>query len=304
VDEAAAQNLRGVLVGGRYTLAKRVGQGGFGVVYQADDREGGRCAVKMIPFSHWTERGLAQREAAMLERHAHPGVVAFHGTGRHGATSAGYVYIAMELGEGSLYQRIHGRGPMPAAEVRDVALQVLDVLEHLHGRGVVHGDLKTANLVRAKGRWKLCDLGSATEAGSLADREAWCSGTPEVMAPEVFDGRAGPPADLWALGLLIHECATRRSPFEVEGAGHETIARIVRETEPTLDPQLPAAFVPIVLGCLRRDPARRLTSAEVRAALAAMADDAVPPRESWHGLVATAVAACAVLAAVVWEIAR
>src|ERR1700691_4154188 len=132
VMQASAQNFRGALVGGRYTLAKRVGQGGFGVVYQAEDREAGRCAVKLIPFSRGTERVLAQREAAMLEQHPHPGLVGFHGTGRFGPTSTGFVYIAMELGEGSLYQRLHTRGPMPTAEIRDLALQVLDALDHLH----------------------------------------------------------------------------------------------------------------------------------------------------------------------------
>src|ERR1700691_5753173 len=118
VMQASAQNFRGALVGGRYTLAKRVGQGGFGVVYQAEDREGGRCAVKLIPFSRGQERILAQREAAMLEQHAHPGLIAFHGAGRFGPTSTGYVYIAMELGEGSLHQRLHARGPLSLAETR------------------------------------------------------------------------------------------------------------------------------------------------------------------------------------------
>jgi serine/threonine protein kinase len=297
--------LPGTLVDGRYTLTDQVGRGGFGVVFRAEDLYGPPCALKLIPFSHWTERSLAQREAARLEEHAHPGLVAFHGTGRFGPTSRGFVYIAMELGEGSLHEHVHRAGPIALGELRALVLDVLDALDHLHARGVVHGDVKPGNLVRAGGRWKLCDLGSATVTGGPSCRDGRWSGTPEAMAPEAFDGEVGPPADLWSVGLLVHEGATRRTAFPVRGAGAEAIERMVKETAPAIDPSLAEPFASIVRGCLERDPARRFTSAQVREALAYVPQQAPPdrphPARRWVG---AALVWGAALAALAWEIAR
>lgn len=308
----------GTVVDGRYTLTRRIGHGGFGRVFEAADLYGTPCALKLVPFAHWTERALAQREAALLEEHAHPGLVGFRGTGRFGPSARGFVYIAMELGEGSLHDRLVVGGPLRLPELKALVLDLLDALDHLHGRGLVHGDVKPGNLIQVGDRWKLCDLGATAASGASSPdarlhgasspsprAEGRWSGTPEFMAPEAFDGEVGPPADLWSVGLLIHECATGKRPFPSDVTGHEAIARMVRETEPRLDPSLPAPIAAIVRGCLERDPARRLTSAQVREGLAGdLGEVAPPPPRAWPRWVGAALLWGTVLAALAWEVAR
>jgi serine/threonine protein kinase len=301
------EDLTGTVIDGRYTLERPVGQGGFGTVYAALDLYGTPCAVKLVPFSHWTERVHAREEAGRLEELACPGLVGFRGAGRFGPTAQGHVYIAMELGEGSLHDRIAVGGPLPLAETRAIVIDLLDTLDYLHARDVVHGDVKPGNLVRFGQRWKLCDLGSATRLGSApsARNPRW-SGTPEFMAPEAFDGDVRPATDLWSVGLLIHECATGTSPFRGTGLGHDAVARLVRETEPRLDPALPAPLASLIRGCLERDPARRLTSADVRRAIAGDLGEVPrpPPHRPRHGWLGPALLWGAAAAVLIWEVTR
>jgi serine/threonine protein kinase len=133
------------------------------------------------------------------------------------------------------------------------------------------------------------------------------------MAPEAFDGRVGPPADLWSVGLVVHECATGRSPFPVRGMGPEAIERLVKETAPDIDLALAEPFATVVRGCLARDPARRFSSAQVREVLASVPEEQGPahrphrppprprPVRAWVG---PALVWSAALAALVWEIFR
>jgi eukaryotic-like serine/threonine-protein kinase len=316
----APDSLLGALVDGRYTLQEEVGHGGFGKVFRADDFYGTPCALKLVPLAGASARMGAQREAARLEQNTHPGLVAFRGVGRFGHGTQGYVYIAMELGQESLHDRIHRVGPLPSADIKDLALALLDTLDHLHARGLVHADVKPGNLVRVGDRWKLCDLGAASPpsaapagirsgdpAEAERDRDPPWSGTPEFMAPEVFDGDIGPAADLWSLGLMIHECATGRSPFRVAGKDHEAIARRVRRTDPRIDRSLPGPLAAVVRGCLERDPAHRLTSREVRLLLAAPLParaPGAPLSRAWVGWVGAALAWGAALGALAWEVAR
>jgi serine/threonine protein kinase len=322
VAHASPEDLLGAVVDGRYTLRRQVGQGGFGLVFQAEDLYGTPCAIKLIPFAHWADRSLAQREAARLEELAHPGLIGFRGAGRFGPTAGGYVYIAMELGEGSLHERLSVGGPLPLGEVKALVLDLLDALDHLHARGIVHGDVKPGNLIRAGDKWKLCDLGSACAAVSMGDpqrvphpppgpaggretgRDPRWSGTPEFMAPEAFEGEVGPPADLWSVGLLVHECVTGKRPFAAEGAGHEAMARLVRETDPVLAAGLSAPLAMLIRACLERDPARRLTSAGLRQALAGDLGEVPRPARGRRGWVGAALIWGAAAAALAWEVAR
>jgi serine/threonine protein kinase len=303
------ERLIGTAVDGRYTLKKLLGRGGFGAVFEADDRYGPPCALKLIHCERLADRGDALREAALMEQHAHPGVVAFQESGRLGAGAGGHVYIAMELGEGSLHDRLYRRGPLPPDELRALLVDLLEALSHLHRRGVVHLDVKPGNLVRVGGRYKLCDFGAARTLGGRAARSARRSGTPEYMAPEVFELVEEPPADLWAVGMLVHECATGKLPFPVKDQEPEEIAHLVRETAPRIDPSLPAPFDAIVRGCLARDPARRWTVADVREALDRAPLAAPAPRRARRdtlqlAAVALVVVALALLGLACGEIAR
>jgi serine/threonine-protein kinase len=289
----ASQDLLGATIDGRFTLRGLVGQGGFGAVYRADDRDGPPCALKLIPWRRAADRALAEREAARLAEHAGPGIVAFRGAGRFGTRAQSFVYIAMELGEISLEERLR-QGPLSPAETRALVADLLDALDDLHARGAAHGDLKPANLVRSGGRWKVCDLGSVRAAAD--GPAAGSSGTPEISAPEAFDGEGGPAADLWSLGLVVHQAFARRSPFAFPSDDLAEIAVVVRTEEPRVASAVPAPFAALVRGCLVRDPARRFTTADVRRALAAR--DAPPPaRRRFHRLPVVALICCAVAGA-------
>src|SRR5262249_13105829 len=141
--------------------------------------------------------------------------------------------------------------------------------------------------VRAGGRWKLCDLGSAR---AVAEREAVRAGTPEVTAPEAFDGAPCAAADMWSVGLLVHACATGKHAFEMPSDDPGEIAREGRERAPRVDPSLPAPLAAVVRGCLERDPARRFTSADVRALLVGAPLAEAAPSRSWRALAIAAAA--------------
>lgn len=289
----ASQDLLGATIDGRFTLRGLVGQGGFGAVYRADERDGPPCALKLIPWRRAADRALAEREAARLAEHEGPGVVAFRGAGRFGTRAQSFVYIAMELGEISLEERLRS-GPLGPAEARALLADLLDALDDLHARGAAHGDLKPGNLVRAGGRWKVCDLGSVRAAAD--GPAASSSGTPEISAPEAFDGEGGPAADLWSLGLVVHQALAGRAPFTFPSDDIAEIAAVVRTQDPRLDAAVPAPFAAVVRGCLVRDPARRFTTADVRAALAAP-DAPAPARRRNHRLPVVALLCGAVVAA-------
>jgi serine/threonine protein kinase len=290
----AFPDLLGATIDGRFTLRGLVGQGGFGAVYRAEDRRGEPCALKLIPWQRAADRDLAEREAARLAEHAGPGIVAFRGAGRFGTRSQSFVYIAMELGDRSLEDRLR-EGPLSLAEARALLADLLDALDDLHRRGAAHGDVKPGNLVHSGGRWKLCDLGSVRAAAD--GPAASSSGTPEISAPEAFDGEAGPAADLWSLGLVLHQALARRSPFAFPGAEIDEIAAVVRTADPRVDRRIPEPFAAIVRGCLARDPSRRSTTADVRRALAAPVAPAPAPKR-FHRLPVVALVCCALVAAV------
>lgn len=276
------ERLLGSIVDGRYTLTRVLGHGGFGSVFEAEDMYGTPCAVKLVPCERAEDRRDALREAALMREHAHDGIVALHDSGRFGPTARGFIYLAMELCGETLHDRLRDEGPLPPAEAVAVLLDVAGTLAHLHARGVVHGDVKPGNVIRAGRHYKLCDLGAARELKGPFGEAHRPSGTPEYMAPEAFAGEDGPAVDIWALGMVLHEAVTGKLPFAVKDQRDEVIARLVRETAPRLDPALPAPLAEIVRGCLSRDPALRWTAERVNLALVAAAQTplAPPPRKA------------------------
>jgi hypothetical protein len=254
---------------GRYRLLERLGEGGMGVVWRAEDTELGRhAALKFLP-AHLSraedarERLLAEaRAAAKLD---HPIVCMVYGVGE---TDEGGIYIAMACYDGvSLKQKLEG-GPLPAEAARDLAAQIARGLGAAHARGIVHRDVKPSNVIVTEGGVaKLVDFGIAKMAGVEMTRTGVSLGTLEYMAPEQARSEADPRTDVWALGVVLYEMLTGRRPFK--GAYDGAVLFDLLYNEPDFaaleHAGVPAALVAVVRRCLRKDPNERYATAEALA---------------------------------------
>ncbi|WP_079427821.1 WD40 repeat domain-containing serine/threonine protein kinase [Streptomyces katrae] len=277
---------------GRYRLDVRLGQGGVGEVWRAQDLELGRAvAVKvLLEFDASEEQlGRFRREAEIGARLRHPGITVVHDTGRHGKR----LFIVMELLEGmDLAQRLaaHPGGGLPLPEVLDLGLQAAEALAAAHAQQVVHRDLKPANLfLLTEGRLKICDFGIARTAHATASLTATghVFGTPAYMAPEQWRGeRVGASCDMYALGGVLHALSTGAPPFPVTETPWVLMRRHLDETAPALDTvraDVPAPLAELVAGLLAKDPRARpdAPSAAGRLrALLATTDARVPTRDT------------------------
>ncbi|MGZ3418332.1 MAG: serine/threonine-protein kinase [Polyangiales bacterium] len=207
----------------RFLLERRLGEGGMGSVWLArDEKLGEPVALKVIKDSLLADPSIIERfkrEVSAARRVQHANVVRLHDLGEEG----GQLFLSMEYVEGeSLADRIKRRGPLPLEEVRTVAAQMCDALEAAHGAGVIHRDLKPANVLLsfhgppgATAQVKVIDFGVA----KLAHLEGMTAtslilGTPEYMAPEQIRGKnVDARTDLYALGMILHEALTGKTPF-------------------------------------------------------------------------------------------
>lgn len=250
-----------------YRITAKLGEGGMGVVYRAEDLRLRRQVALKFLSAHLSENEAAQRrfmqEAQAAAGLEHPGICTVHDLGEAGGRS----FIVMELVEGRDLARILADGPLPPDQARAVALQVVDALGEAHARGIVHRDLKPANIMLGdRGRAVVMDFGLARLEESLhATRSAALLGTGAYMAPEQL--RGGPcdrRTDIWALGVVIYEMLTGRRPFA--GQRLEAVALAVLEQTPqplaAARPGLPAAWQQIIDRALAKDPAQRYDGME------------------------------------------
>ena len=245
------------LVLDRYRLLRRLGAGGFGVVWLAHDERLDRVvAVKRIATHDAAAGTRAEREAKAAARLQHPGIVALYESGR----DDGAVYLVSELVRGRTLGALLEEGALSDRDVVRVGVALCDALAHAHGRGVVHRDVKPGNIMvpdrphDGAGVAKLTDFGVARIAGEdVLTRTGDVVGTLAYMAPEQAEGRdAGAEADLYALALVLYEALAGVNP--VRGRGAASTARRVGA-------RLPA------LGRLRRDLPLDLCGAIDRAVL-------------------------------------
>ncbi|MBL0277502.1 MAG: protein kinase [Anaeromyxobacter sp.] len=253
--EALLPELRpGDVVAGRFELRRELGRGGFGLVFEALDRDLGRLvAFKAIrPVRTRALEMLAaplKAEAEAAARLNHPNVVTLHDSGVHEGTP----YLIMELLRGETLAARLRRGPLPPAEALRVALEVARGLDAAHAAGVLHRDLKPGNVFLTEvGAVKLVDFGLA----SIMGRASLAAGTPAYMAPEQQRGEPEDArADVFGAAAVLHESLTGALPYPVAG-GRSAAA------EPGPPPPLPLAdpppeLVALLLGALSRDPAGR-----------------------------------------------
>lgn len=245
---------------GRYELGKMLGRGGFGTVYEARDHLGERdVAVKLIALRGTLDLASLRRESSMLRAARLPGVVSLLDDGVDG----GSAFLVMPRIDGS---RFPGVLPRPCAwsELHGVATALLETLGWLHAAGVVHGDLKPANvLVDVHGAVHVLDFGLATSRYEAIVQGGF-QGTVAYAAPEQRQGRPRTPAcDLWSVGAMLFECLLGRAAM----AGYSTadlLYRAQRCHAPRLNdvaPSVPAPVASVVDAMLELDPERRPESA-------------------------------------------
>jgi hypothetical protein len=268
-----------LFVWGHLEVLEILGEGGFGIVYRARDPQL-RCdvALKLLHddrVGHVLDTQCFLAEAQRMAQVRHPNVVAIHGAAAHD----GHPGFWMDLLSGeTLGERLDREGPLGAGEAAAIGLDLCRALAAVHEAGIVHGDVKTANVVRTDGgRIVLTDFGAGRERLPWLEPAGVVRGTPLSLAPELFDGSPPAPAtDLYALGVLLYHLVTGRYP--VTAASLDELRRRVREGEhtPLLDlrPDLPAAFAAVVERALAPRPEDRFrTAGELGAALSACLRD-------------------------------
>ncbi|WP_353944230.1 serine/threonine-protein kinase [Streptomyces sp. HUAS MG91] len=272
----------GRLVGGRYRLAERIGSGGMGTVWRAVDELVGRDVAVKQPRLPGDPQGEAQQRAcARLQREAraaagvdHPSAVTVHDV----VVEDRLPWIVMELVRGESLAELLARGPLDPPEAARIGLAVLGALRAAHAKGIVHRDVKPANvLLGPHGRVVLTDFGIAHIQGeeSLTVSGEFV-GSLESIAPERMSGDgAGPASDLWSLGVLLYAAVEGWSPFR-RTTLESTLAAILSFDPPA--PERAGALGPLTARLLAKDPALRPDAAEVAEELtAALVPAASPP---------------------------
>jgi tRNA A-37 threonylcarbamoyl transferase component Bud32/TolB-like protein len=271
--QALAANAVEALIGSRiahYELEALIGVGGMGEVYKALDTKLGRhVALKVVSLNRVGDEQSPRRllkEAQHASRLNHPNVCTVHEAGEHG----GRPFIVMELVEGtSLAESIPAHG-LPSGEALALARQIAAAVAHAHEHGVVHGDLKTLNIViTTDRRAKVLDFGLArarpvegvVTVTSDSVVQPAVRGTLQYLAPEILrGGRTDTRSDVWALGIILHELAAGSRPFTGATAA-ELAATILNGTPNPLPSHVPAAYHALVLRCLEKDSSRRYGNA-------------------------------------------
>ena len=253
-------------VAGRYEIRAELGRGAMGVVYRAYDRDLGRdVALKVIrPTVEGADAQSYERrflnEARAAARLSHPAIVVVHDVGRDTATGA--LFMALELLRGRTLDAILGEdGPRPWPEALRLVERVAEGLHHAHAHGIVHRDVKPANImVLASGEPKIMDFGIAKVEASQLTAAGQLFGTPLYMSPEQAQARpVDARSDLFSLGSVLYETLTGRRAFSADSV-HGIVHQVVFSDPPP--PSSVVAGIPlnvdrVVARCLAKDPQRR-----------------------------------------------
>lgn len=275
----------GTTYGNRYRLLSRIAVGGMGEVWRAADQVLGRTvAIKLLGSALAEQPGFAQRfreEARHTAMLGHPNIAQVHDYGEDG----GAAWLVMELVEGKpLSQILREEGRLSPERTVSIVAQAADALQAAHDQGVIHRDVKPANImVRPDGVVKLTDFGiaRATDAAPLT-RTGEVMGTAQYISPEQAMGHpVGPTSDLYALGCVAHEMLTGRRLFD-EGSAVATAMAHVHKPAQALPPTVPSTIAAVVMGCLAKDPAQRPQSGQtLSAALRGLPGVTYPPTEAF-----------------------
>ena len=254
---------------GRYEILEIIGTGAHGRVARAHDPMIGRLvAIKLFPkeLASGEARQRFIQEARVVGQLSHPSIITLHDMGIDEATQT--PYLVMEYLEGQPLDRILEKGSVPYPRACAWAAEVACALGVAHRKGVIHGDVKPANmLITDDGRLKLMDFGMAR----LASRDSKATplvGTPAYWCPEQIMGKPQDArSDLFSLGVVLYEMVTGKRPFDADSL--QAICSRVLSSTPLppshANPSVPSNFDGIVARCLAKDPAARYAPAEALA---------------------------------------
>jgi formylglycine-generating enzyme required for sulfatase activity len=259
----------------KYRLKKLLGAGSFGAVFLADevvaDRVMREVAIKI--FSN--ESGKQERQIAELQTAIslkHPGLLEGFSPEQGWLKGVECLGLVMELAGESLVKRLQ-RGGLPLPEVKAMVKNLAGALHYLHERGIVHRDVKPANIMLVGNQWKLTDFGISRLLENRTGSDTSPSnqvGTIAYAPPESYVGKISRAWDLWSLGVAIAEMLAGKHPFAGNNMA-EMMQRVSYEV-PDIPCELPPPFTSIVGGCLVKDYKQRWTASQVLAALDPTAD--------------------------------
>jgi serine/threonine protein kinase len=254
---------------GRYRVVRELGRGAMGVVYLAQDESLQRqVAIKtlLLPEEHSAER--RQLEARFIQEAKaagglnHPGIITIHDLGREGD----WLYIAMELLQGTELRDRMARGPLPLDEALDIAGQVASALAVAHARGVVHRDIKPGNIMLVgNGHAKIMDFGIARmKSSDVRTQSGTMMGSPKYMSPEQVSGHpVDLRSDVFSLGSLLYEMVAGVPAFEGENLGQLLTAILHATPAPPgqFRPGIPPALEAVIARAMQKNQQARYQDA-------------------------------------------
>jgi serine/threonine-protein kinase len=254
---------------GRYEILEVIGIGANSRVARAFDPLIARIvAIKLFPseLARGEARNRFVQEARVVGQLSHPAVIALHDMGIDEPSQT--PYLVMEFIQGQPLEKVLEKGSIPCSKACAWAAEVATALAVAHRKGVIHGDVKPANiLITEDERIKLTDFGMARLA-SRDSKDTPLLGSPAYWCPEQIVGKPQDArSDIFSLGVVMYEMVTGHRPFDADSL-QGICAKILSSTQlpPShANPSVPAAFNELIASCLEKDPARRCASAEILA---------------------------------------